>query len=373
MLLARSRNPKTGETKPGSKGLSLYLARVRDDEGKLNGVRIHRLKNKFGTKAVPTAELELNGMIGELVGEIGRGVPTIASILNITRIHSAKECVAGMRRAYALAKAYAEKRKAFGKPLTEQPLHITTLAEMEITYRACMQLLFFAVQLLGRIENADANSDTTDQTALRLVTPMLKAWVAKTSVGFISESMEALGGQGYMEEVGIGRILRDTQVNTIWEGTTNILSLDIIRVLKETKGGAMGIFEKVVINAVSRTAPTPALASAAQNVRQALTRIKDHVATIMASGDKATMEAGARALTFAMARTLSGALLIEHAEWQQRQAGRGGDADLTADADMQAAVRWCDSVASLLGDLKVRNVSSILNDAALVFGLKARI
>jgi len=112
MLLARTHDPKAaGSMKSGSKGLSLYLARVRDDEGKLNGVRIHRLKDKVGTKALPTAELELDGMVAQQVGDTHRGVKNISAILNITRIYCGMSCTAAMQKFVLSAKEYARRRE----------------------------------------------------------------------------------------------------------------------------------------------------------------------------------------------------------------------------------------------------------------------
>lgn len=122
-------------------------------------------------------------------------------------------------------------------------LHITTLAELELIFRAGAQISFYCIELLGRTECVEDN--TEDTAILRFLTPIAKAYVCKIGVNACSEAMEALGGQGYMEDVGIGRQLRDSQVNTIWEGTTNVLSMDVLRVMKETKGQCILTFEKV--------------------------------------------------------------------------------------------------------------------------------
>lgn len=111
MLLARTVDPKTGTVNPGSKGLSLYLAELRKDDGTLNGVRVHRLKDKYGTKALPTAELELVDMKAALMGKPHRGVPNITAILNITRIYSVAGTLAGVSSSLAIAKDFARKRE----------------------------------------------------------------------------------------------------------------------------------------------------------------------------------------------------------------------------------------------------------------------
>ncbi|CAO3633349.1 unnamed protein product [Mucor hiemalis] len=243
MLLARTIDPKEGTVLTGSKGLSLYVAEMRQPDGTLNGVRVHRLKNKYGTKGLPTAELQLSGMKAKMLGKPGRGVPNIASILNITRIYACLGVVCALRRSLAIAKDFAYKRNAFNNVLHKTPLHITTLAQLELIFRAGSQISFYCIELLGRTECLKESKE--DAAILRFLTPIAKAYVCKIGVNACSEAMEALGGQGYMEEVGIGRQLRDAQVNTIWEGTTNVLAMDVLRVIRETKGQCLQTFAKV--------------------------------------------------------------------------------------------------------------------------------
>lgn len=250
MLLARVVDEQGNYTE-GSRGLSLFLARIKDDHShsKLNGVRIHRLKNKLGTKALPTAELELDNMKAVMVGAEGRGVASIATILNITRIHNAISSCGAMRTAMMLVQDFALKRRAFGKLIHEHPLHIQTLASMELQTRTATELTFFTVHLLGKAECGTASA--TDLALLRMLTPLVKLYTAKQSVSVVSEAMEAMGGQGYIEDTGLARIYRDTQVGTIWEGTTNVLSLDLIRVLKGSPD-SLKAFEEAVKVRVER-------------------------------------------------------------------------------------------------------------------------
>jgi alkylation response protein AidB-like acyl-CoA dehydrogenase len=132
--------------------------------------------------------------------------------------------------------------------LKDQPLHLATLANMELQYRATSQFTFFCVAMLGRIEALDNNLPQVknhDIPLLRLLTPILKVWSAKNAFAMSQEAMEAFGGQGYMEETGLGRAMRDVLVNTIWEGTSNVLSLDVLRVMAETGGEALEQYTKV--------------------------------------------------------------------------------------------------------------------------------
>jgi alkylation response protein AidB-like acyl-CoA dehydrogenase len=128
-----------------------------------------------------------------------------------------------------------------------QPLHIETMVQLELVFRVLAQMCFYECLLLGRIECGDENSEEIKSNikTLRFITPICKSFGCKIGLQAITECMEALGGQGYMEDVGIARAVRDAQVNCIWEGTTNVLGLDVLRVLSETKGEALFHFQSV--------------------------------------------------------------------------------------------------------------------------------
>ncbi|ORY04992.1 acyl-CoA dehydrogenase/oxidase C-terminal [Basidiobolus meristosporus CBS 931.73] len=364
MLLARGKDPKTGEFQHGSKGLSLYFAQVRTADNKLNGVRIHRLKSKFGTKGLPTAELELVNMKGKLIGEFNRGVPNISHILNITRIYSALGCTAFMRRSLYLAKEYAHKRKASGAYLSELPLHVATLAELELKFRGALQFVFYSIQLLGKSEASVATLDEINM--LRLVTPIVKLWCAKQSVQFVSECMETLGGQGYMEETGIAKLLRDTQVNTIWEGTTNVLSLDVLRVLHRSKGKITDTLVKFVESKLlfeeSKMPPgvVQILQEARNDTRAVLKQTVDFIHKFSNTKD---LEAMARKLAFVLANIIISVLLVEHACWSQRHQN-----EHTSQRDLIAAKNWGRSMKQSMEELIQAQKDTRSEDHLLVFG-----
>ncbi|HEY9448127.1 MAG TPA: acyl-CoA dehydrogenase family protein, partial [Gemmatimonadaceae bacterium] len=248
----------------GSRGLSLFYLELRDADDSLRGIRVNRLKDKLGTRALPTAELSLEGTPAWLVGDEGRGVRTISSLFNITRLYNACAAVAGMRRAIALARDYAVRRSAFGKPLAEHPLHVETLSEMQVELEAAFHLVFRVVELLGRSECASASE--RDMVLLRLLTPVAKLYTAKQAISVASEALEAFGGAGYIEDTGLPRLLRDAQVLSIWEGTTNVLSLDVLRALEaDTALGALRSDIEERLASVSH----PELAAAAARVRAA--------------------------------------------------------------------------------------------------------
>jgi alkylation response protein AidB-like acyl-CoA dehydrogenase len=219
----------------------------------LNGISIQRLKPKLGTRAVPTGELVLKGTRAWMIGEEGRGTREIATILNITRIHTALTNIALWGRGLAIARAFARVRKVDGgRPLHEVPAHVRTLAANTLNYAAHMHLGFFAVALLGISEQPhdfDVSSSKTDNSIvanldqaaamLRLITPVTKAECSKTSVAGLQECMEALGGVGYLEdeqEFNVARLFRDANVGSIWEGTTEVMATDVVRVMKGKDG-----------------------------------------------------------------------------------------------------------------------------------------
>lgn len=212
----------------GSRGLALFYLEPRDAAGRLQNIEILRLKDKLGTRKLPTAELWLDGAPATPVAGLERGVAAIAPMLNITRTWNAVTACALMQRALALAGDYAERRVAFGRPLAELPLHRETLADLEADRAAAACALLSTIELLGAAEHGGSEDE---RAALRLLTPLVKLGTARDAVRVVSEALEAFGGAGYIEDTGIPQLLRDVQVLSIWEGTTNVLSLDALRAI----------------------------------------------------------------------------------------------------------------------------------------------
>jgi alkylation response protein AidB-like acyl-CoA dehydrogenase len=228
--LASTEQPENGKRAP----LSLFYMPIRNEDGSLNGIEVEALKDKLGTRALPTAQLLLTGSKAKLVGEKGKGVKTIATLFNITRIYNTISAVSYMRRAYALSKSYSAQREAFGQKIEHHLLHKRALREMEIAYQSNTMLGLFLAQLLGK---EDCNKATeTEKSLLRLLTPVAKLYTAKNAIKYASELIEMHGGVGYLEDSGIPVILRDAQVLSIWEGTTNVLSLDMLRAIEKENG-----------------------------------------------------------------------------------------------------------------------------------------
>jgi alkylation response protein AidB-like acyl-CoA dehydrogenase len=228
--LASTEQPEAGKRAP----LSLFYLPIRNSDGTLNGIEVEALKDKLGTKALPTAQLLLTGAKAKMVGEKGKGVRTIATLFNITRIYNTISAVSYLRRAFALCKAYSSNREAFGQKIENHVLHRKSLREMEIAYQSNTMLALFLTQLLGK---EDCNKATeTEKSLLRLLTPVAKLFTAKQAIQYASEHIEMFGGIGYLEDSGIPSMLRDAQVLSIWEGTTNVLSLDMLRAVEKENG-----------------------------------------------------------------------------------------------------------------------------------------
>ncbi|OBR07155.1 Acyl-CoA dehydrogenase [Colletotrichum higginsianum IMI 349063] len=266
ILLARTQNGISAffaPTRRHSSSAATMVGRPRGVAGtELNGVRIQRLKNKSGTQSLPTAELELDGMRGWLLGQEGRGVHEISTVLTLTRVHSAVAAVGYVGRGLAIARAYAKVRQVHAgqgrrMPLSESPLHMQTLADMTGEYHGLMLLTFFTAHLLGLDEHPDTGVGSGAPAALKLdrkhvapllrvLTPLCKAYVCKTSIQLLQGCMEALGGVGYMlkeetEYLNVARLHRDCCVLAIWEGTTDVLATDFVRALKHPQGGARSV------------------------------------------------------------------------------------------------------------------------------------
>jgi len=220
----------------GGRGLALFYLELRDAEGRLqDGLQINRLKDKLGTRKVPTAEIDLDGVIALPVKGLRDGTRNITPMLNITRTWNSIAAASLMRRGIALARSFSQKRVQFGAPISEKPLHMDTLAGIQAEFEGAFHLAFRLVELLGKLEHGTLSEG--DSRLLRLITPVTKLTTGKQAIAVISEVLECFGGAGYVEDTGIPRLMRDAQVLPIWEGTTNVLSLDALRAI--AKEGAL--------------------------------------------------------------------------------------------------------------------------------------
>ena len=294
---------------PGGKGLALFYLETRDEAGRPNHIVINRLKDKLGTRKVPTAELELDGTRAQPVCGLADGVRHIAPMLNITRTWNSVSACALMRRGIALARDFASKRIAFGAPLTEKPLHLDTLAGMQAECEGAFHLTFFVVELLGRAEANQASREQLD--LLRLLTPIAKLVTGKQAVAVVGEAIEAFGGAGYVEDTGLPALLRDAHVLPIWEGTTNVLALEAVRALDAMEG--MGELRRE-LGFVLQGVRDPALVRISARVEQTAEALQAWLEKSRQDGE-AVREAGARRFALTLGRALALALLARHAQW----------------------------------------------------------
>lgn len=313
MTLARIVDEK-GNSVEGSRGLSLFYIELRDEKNKLNGIEILRLKDKLGTKALPTAELKLEGTKASLVGEIGQGVKTISTLFNITRIYNATTTVGAWKRILDLAVDYSKKRQAFKKLLKDHPLHFQTLARARIEFEASFHLVSFVALLLGIEECQNGPIEVEEAKGLlRLLTPIAKLYTAKKHMGHCSELIESFGGAGYIEDTGLPTWLRDAQVFTIWEGTTNVLSLDVHRAM--AKENAFHPWVKVMTQKLNSIKQKELMLSK-QRI-ESLFKETCKIVSSFSQGDPLDQEAKMRALSFAIGDLTCAALMLEHAEATQ--------------------------------------------------------
>ncbi|HVW27170.1 MAG TPA: acyl-CoA dehydrogenase family protein [Polyangiaceae bacterium] len=294
---------------PGGKGLALFYLRVRDDDGRLNGLTVHRLKDKLGTRHLPTAELLLDGAITEPVCGLSDGIRNMSAMLNITRTWNAVCAVSGMQRGLFLARDYAKRRIAFGAPLAEKPLHLETLADLSADYDAAFGLVFHQAVLLGKSETGEASPG--ERAVLAALTPLTKLFTGKLAVASASEVLECFGGAGYVEDTGLPALLRDAQVLSIWEGTTNVLALEAIRAFAREDAWDPTLELVRRGRAAAREPSLVALAHAVEtDAVRAIAWAREAAGT-----NRPLVEAGARRFALGLARAIALALLVEQAEW----------------------------------------------------------
>ncbi|MGH8186310.1 MAG: acyl-CoA dehydrogenase family protein, partial [Steroidobacteraceae bacterium] len=330
---------------PGGSGLAMFYVETHDEAGRLNGLRVERLKDKLGTRKVPTAELLLDGARAELVTDTRNGTRNIEPMLVVTRAWNSVTSVAFMRRGLALARSYAEQRRAFGSPLLQLPLHVDTLAGLEAETRGAFLLAFELVELLGREEAGELSNE--QRVFLRVLTPIAKLMTAKQAVAVTSECIEAFGGAGYVEDTGLPALLRDTQVLPIWEGTTNVLALDAV--LRGELSRALPVLEARVEQCAQQVRDQRLAAAGARSV-EAMRRVGPWLTS---HGDAVQSQAHARRVAMTIGRALELALLVEHAQWEL-DSGAGS-------ASVAAAVRFACSPVDLLAEIRPE-------DSSLLFG-----
>ena len=294
----------------GSRGLTMFLVEVqRDERGALVDIEVRRLKDKLGTKSLPTAELSLEGVKARRIGPVGRGVPCISTMLNITRYWNAASSSSAVSQAAQWAADYAERRIAFGRPIARHPLHRRVLEELEAEAAGALALVLELAGLLGAVEQGLATEE--QRKRLRALLPIAKLTTGKQAVWGTSEGLEAFGGAGYMEDTGLPRMLRDAQTLPIWEGTTNVLSIDVLRA--EHKEGGLSA---IVHDLGQRLAVLDigALGHAGKDMADLFGMLTARLDSLAADGDRERMEWEARRVAMTTGLLCEAVYLAETAQ-----------------------------------------------------------
>lgn len=205
-------------------GLACFFVPRWREDGTKNNIHVQRLKDKVGNRSNSSSEVEFQEAWGIMIGEAGRGIPTIIEMANYTRLTCSVGSTAMLRQALVQCLAYTRQRKAFGKHLAAQPLMQAVLVDLALETEAAIQLSFY---LASCYENDDALSLAWK----RIMTPASKFWICKRAVELTGETMEVFGGNGYVDHGIMARIFKEAPVNTIWEGSGNVMCLDVLRAI----------------------------------------------------------------------------------------------------------------------------------------------
>jgi putative acyl-CoA dehydrogenase len=273
-------------------GLScFFVPRVLPD-GSRNPIRLQRLKDKLGNRSNASAEIEYDGALAWLVGEEGRGVPTIIEMVNMTRLDCTIGSASGMRVGVLQAVHHARHRSAFGKHLVDQPLMTNVLADLGLEAEAAT---YAAMRLAGATDRA-ARGDEREAMVRRVALAVSKYWVCKRAPAHAAEALECLGGNGYVEDSGMPRLFRESPLMSIWEGSGNVAALDTLRAMAKQPESVDAFFEEVELAAGADNR----LDDAVGRVRKELTDFED-------------IEYRARHLVERLALVFQGSLLVRHA------------------------------------------------------------
>ncbi|WP_315140572.1 isovaleryl-CoA dehydrogenase [Achromobacter marplatensis] len=302
-------------------GLSCFFVPRWIPDGPRNAIRVRRLKDKLGNRSNASGEVEFEGAWGVMVGEPGRGLAVLLEMAATTRLDCVLGSAALLRQALVQSLHHAQHRQAFGKPLIEQPLMRNVLADLALESEAAMVL---ALRLARAV---DTRADAPARALVRVGTPAAKLWICKRAIHAVAECMEVWGGNGYVEEGPMPRIYRETPVNSIWEGSGNVMALDVLRALQREPEALPALEQEFTLAAGRHRA-----------FDEAVARWRALLA------DQAQAEFQARRVAGGLARLWQAALLIQHAPEPVAQAfvasrlhADGGIfGELAAGADTQA-------------------------------------
>jgi acyl-CoA dehydrogenase len=324
---------------PGTRGLGLFLVPRRCPDGTRNGYRIDRLKDKLGTRSMATGEVTLAGAFALPVGDLGQGFRQMAEMINVSRLSNAMRSAGLMRRALLEAVWHARHRHAFGRRLLDQPLLRRVLLPLVLHTEASLALVLEAAAVL---DATDAGSPDAARR-LRLLTPLAKYTICKRARTVTAEAMEVRGGNGYVEDWIDPRLLRDAHLGSIWEGSSNVVALDVGRAMR--REGAVDVLLRDLLARLQRLSD-PDVRRVAEALAPDVEDAAGRVARVAEVGDEAVLGA----LTERLCDLTMAVLLLEEAEAHVR-AGLGYRKLLVAATYLAEVVRdsrpWDEAPAAL--------------------------
>ncbi|MFQ5533730.1 MAG: acyl-CoA dehydrogenase family protein [Sphingomonadales bacterium] len=306
----------------GSRGLGIYLAPTHLDDGSLNPMVLRRLKNKLGTRGVPTGEIDLIDSWAVEVAPPPMGLKLMMEALEFSRIQNAIASVGIHRRAFLEAVSFAEHRTAFGQTITRYPMVQDEILDIMTTLEAGMTLSFAAAHQFDQAHDVDLDDNANPARAwLRMVTALAKYFTAEEAIDASRKAIEVIGGNGYVYDRITPRLLRDAQVLTVWEGPANIQALELLRLLGDRYPG-FEIFVERVEGCLGRAGAGLRQAAGADIVAPVTAALADCRAAVdYLRADAGEAQRHARKLLALMADTLAAAFLIERAVERLETAG----------------------------------------------------
>src|ERR1700732_3082865 len=244
-------------------GLTCFFMPRFKPDGAVNAIQFQRLKDKLGNRSNASSEVEFVGAYGERVGDEGKGIRTIIQMVQLTRQDCAIASPGPVRWGLAHALHHTRYRSVFQKHLSDQPLMQSVLSDMALHVEASVALVMRLCRSFDR-----APLDQSEAAYMRLLTPAIKYWVCKSAPGFLYEAMECLGGNGYVEEGILARHYRESPVNAIWEGSGNVMCLDVLRALSREADAAMAVLQDLAEQAKGLPGSGDAVASIAKSFRR---------------------------------------------------------------------------------------------------------
>jgi acyl-CoA dehydrogenase len=293
----------------GTRGLGLFLVPRTLEDGTRNAYTIHRLKDKLGTRSLATGEVTLNGAQAYQVGALNRGFVQMAEMINLTRVWAAIGSLAAMRRSFLEALVHTRGRVVFGRTLAEHPLMRRQLVDLLIEVEGCAALAFETAAVLERVDRHGAEED---QRLLRILTPLGKYYIPKRGECVTLEALEMRGGNGYVEDWVNARMLRDSIVNVVWEGSSNVIVLDLARAItREGSGTALFHMLHQRLQSCQQPVVVPVARQAQALVKQLAERLQE-----LSSLDSDSAQLPLRGLVERMAQLTIVSLLFEQAEFE---------------------------------------------------------